>query len=188
MIPNQNWYAPSLTSNRESGLGDWTLKEIGDLLQVGISQRATVYGPMAEVVYNSLQYMTDEDTGAMAVYLKSLPKRDAEPPPPSSARLVQPAVMESGRAIYVKQCAMCHGPEGRGYPPQYPPLAGNPSITMATPASVVRRNASWSITPSWNHTPCAPTATAWSANSPANSERRNTSTTSIGTGTSASTA
>lgn len=138
MIPNQNWYAPSLTSNRESGLGDWTLKEIGDLLQVGISQRATVYGPMAEVVYNSLQYMTDEDTEAMAVYLKSLPKRDAEPPPPSSARLVQPAVMESGRAIYVKQCAMCHEPEGRGYPPQYPPLAGNPSITMATPVNPIR--------------------------------------------------
>ena len=22
MIPNQNWYAPSLTSNREAGLGD----------------------------------------------------------------------------------------------------------------------------------------------------------------------
>jgi mono/diheme cytochrome c family protein len=138
MIPNQNWYAPSLTSNREAGLDDWSLKEIGDLLQVGISPRATVYGPMAEVVYNSLQYMTDEDTAAMAVYLKALPKRDADPPPPSSARLVQPAVMESGRAIYVKQCAMCHEPEGRGYPPRYPPLAGNPSITMATPVNPIR--------------------------------------------------
>jgi hypothetical protein len=45
MIPNQNWYAPSLTSNREAGLGEWSLKDIGDLLQVGVSQRATVYGP-----------------------------------------------------------------------------------------------------------------------------------------------
>jgi mono/diheme cytochrome c family protein len=138
MIPNQNWYAPSLTSNREGGLGDWSIKEISDLLQVGISDRATVYGPMAEVTYNSLQYMTDEDIAAMAVYLKSLPKRDAEPPPPSSARLVQPAVMESGRSIYTRQCAMCHGPEGRGFPPHYPPLAGNPSITMATPVNPIR--------------------------------------------------
>ena len=55
----------------------------------------------------------------------------------------------------------------------------------ATPARVVRSNASWSITPSWNHTPLAPTATAWSANSPAASDLRNTSTTSIGNGTSA---
>jgi mono/diheme cytochrome c family protein len=138
MIPNQNWYAPSLTNNREGGLGDWSIKEISDLLQVGISDRATVYGPMAEVTYHSLQYMTDEDTAAMAVYLKSLPKRDAEPPPPSSARLVQPAVMESGRSIYTRQCAMCHGAEGRGFPPQFPPLAGNPSITMATPVNPIR--------------------------------------------------
>ena len=138
MIPNQNWYAPSLTSNREGGLGDWSLQDIADLLQVGISQRATVYGPMAEVTYNSLQYMTDEDTAAMAVYLKSLPKKDAEPPPTDSARLVQPAVMESGRQIYEKQCAMCHHSEGRGHPPHFPPLAGNPSITMATPVNPIR--------------------------------------------------
>ena len=38
----------------------------------GISHRGAVYGPMAEVVYNSLQYLTDADMRAMAVYLKSL--------------------------------------------------------------------------------------------------------------------
>ncbi len=48
MIPNQNWYAPSLTSNREAGLGNWEIKDIVDLLQVGMSQRGTVYGPMAK--------------------------------------------------------------------------------------------------------------------------------------------
>ena len=26
MIPNQNWYAPSLTSNREAGLGNWEIE------------------------------------------------------------------------------------------------------------------------------------------------------------------
>ena len=59
---------------------------------------------------------------------------------------------------------------------------------MGVPAATVRRNASSSMTPSWNHTPRAPTATAWSANSPAADERRNTSTTSTGNGTSASVA
>jgi len=138
MIPNQNWYAPSLTSNREAGLGDWSLQDIGSLLQVGISHRATVYGPMAEVVYNSLQYMNDEDTAAMAVYLKALPKRDADPLPPGSARLVQPGVMETGQRVYLKQCAACHHSEGKGYPPHYPPLAGNQSITMASPVNSIR--------------------------------------------------
>lgn len=138
MIPNQNWYAPSLTSNREAGLGEWEINEIADLLQVGVSHRGTVYGPMAEVVYNSLQYMSDADTKAMAIYLKGLPQKDGAPPPTSQARLVNPEVMEVGRKVYVAQCAMCHGAEGKGQPPSFPLLAGNRSITMATPVNPIR--------------------------------------------------
>jgi mono/diheme cytochrome c family protein len=138
MIPNQNWYAPSLTSNREAGLGEWSERDIADLLQVGVSNRSTVYGPMAEVVYNSLQYLSDEDVAAMAVYLKSLPKRDAEPPPTSQARLVSPEILETGRKVYFKWCAMCHFSEGKGQPPQFPPLAGNQSITMSSPVNSIR--------------------------------------------------
>ena len=138
MIPNQNWYAPSLTSNQEGGLGNWSVKDIADLLQVGVSQRATVYGPMAEVTYNSLQYLTDEDATAMAVYLKSLAPGDAPPSVSSAERLTQPAVLEMGRKVYLDQCVMCHGNEGKGNPPAYPPLAANPSITMATPVNPIR--------------------------------------------------
>ncbi|GAA4336578.1 cytochrome c [Pigmentiphaga soli] len=138
MIPNQNWYAPSLTSNHEAGLGNWTIREIADLLQIGVSHRGTVYGPMAEVVYNSLQYMSDDDIEAMAVYLKALPQRDSEPPPTSQARLVDPGTLELGRRIYGKQCAVCHDEEGKGHPPAYPPLAGNQSITMASPVNSIR--------------------------------------------------
>jgi mono/diheme cytochrome c family protein len=138
MIPNQNWYAPSLTSNREAGLGNWDVKDIADLLQVGVSHRGTTYGPMAEVVYNSLQYLTDDDVRAMAVYLKALPQRDSEAAPTSQARLVSPGVMEMGRKVYAAQCAMCHGDEGKGKPPAYPPLAGNQSITMSSPVNSIR--------------------------------------------------
>jgi len=138
MIPNQNWYAPSLTSNREAGLGDWPVQEIADLLQVGASHRATTYGPMAEVVYDSLQYVTDDDAQAMAVYLKALPKRESEAAPSLQARLVNPAVLELGHNTYDKQCAVCHGDEGKGQAPAYPPLAGNRSITMRTPVNSIR--------------------------------------------------
>ena len=138
MIPNQNWYAPSLTSNREAGLGNWDIQDIADLLQVGVSHRGTVYGPMAEVVYNSLQYLSDEDARAMAVYLKALPQRDAEAAPTSQARLVQPETMVLGTRIYTAQCAVCHGAEGKGQAPAYPPLAGNQSITMASPVNSIR--------------------------------------------------
>jgi mono/diheme cytochrome c family protein len=93
---------------------------------------------MAEVTYNSLQYLSDEDVEAMAVYLKALPQRDAEAPPTSQARLVAPHVMELGRRTYAQQCAMCHGDEGKGHPPGLPPLAGNQSITMASPVNSIR--------------------------------------------------
>src|SRR4029077_3244875 len=68
LIPMQNWYAPSLTQNKEAGLGDWTIEEITDYLRKGVSTRGAVYGPMAEVVYNSLQYLNDDDIRAKAVY------------------------------------------------------------------------------------------------------------------------
>jgi mono/diheme cytochrome c family protein len=35
LIPMQNWYAPSLTSNKEAGLGDWTIEEIYRLFAQG---------------------------------------------------------------------------------------------------------------------------------------------------------
>lgn len=78
LIPMQAWYAPSLTSNTEAGLGDWSIEDITNLLRTGVSRRGAVYGPMAEVVYDSLQYLSDDDIRAMAVYLKSLPPHGGE--------------------------------------------------------------------------------------------------------------
>lgn len=109
LIPMQNWYAPSLTSNKEAGLGDWSLKDISDLLKTGVSARGAVYGPMAEVVYNSLQYLSDADIRAMAVYLKSL----GQGSPPEVAissvpRSESSLLLSLGKTIYDNQCATCH--------------------------------------------------------------------------------
>jgi mono/diheme cytochrome c family protein len=138
LIPMQNWYAPSLTSNREAGLGEWSIKDITDLLRAGVSERGAVYGPMAEVTYNSLQYLSDDDVRAMAVYLKSLgqgspPEAGASLPPAESSLLVG-----LGKRVYDSQCASCHGEDGRGFPPAYPPLAGNQSIQMQSAVNPIR--------------------------------------------------
>jgi mono/diheme cytochrome c family protein len=139
LIPMQNWYAPSLTSNKEAGLGDWSIEEISDLLRTGVSSRGVVYGPMAEVVYNSLQYLNDDDTRAMAVYLKSLaqgtsPEKPAAPLPSAESSLL----LSFGKPIYDRECAGCHGAAGLGMPPHYPPLAGNPSIQMVSAVNAIR--------------------------------------------------
>lgn len=138
LIPMQDWYAPSLTSNKEAGLGDWSIEDISDLLQKGISHRGVVYGPMAEVVYNSLQYMTDADIKAMSVYLKSIAQDEAEPPsetlPSSEASLL----VSLGKTVYDGQCSSCHGLNGEGKPPHYPPLAANQSIQMESAVNPIR--------------------------------------------------
>jgi mono/diheme cytochrome c family protein len=75
-MPMQNWYAPSLAAHRDTGLGTWEPAQIAELLKTGVAPRGAVFGPMAEVVRDSLQHLTLEDLTAMAVYLKSLREED----------------------------------------------------------------------------------------------------------------
>lgn len=139
LIPLQNWYAPSLTSNREAGLGDWSIKDITDLLQTGVSNRGAVYGPMAEVVYDSLQYLTDDDARAMAVYLKSIADPASKAPPTSVLPSSESSLLISlGKTVYDAHCATCHGAQGEGRPPHWPPLANNQSIVMQSAVNPIR--------------------------------------------------
>src|SRR5262249_449344 len=67
------WFALNLSSNLSTGLGDWTVAEIAKYLKTGnFRTRTTALGPMAEVVKNSMSYMTDADLQAIGTYIKSL--------------------------------------------------------------------------------------------------------------------
>jgi mono/diheme cytochrome c family protein len=128
LIPMQQWYAPSLTSNKEAGLGQWSIEEIVALLRGGVSHRGAVYGPMSEVTFNSLQYLTDADVRAMAVYLKSLGQGSPIGAETSGISGSESSLLMSfGQTVYAAHCGSCHAADGRGMPPDYPPLAGNPS-------------------------------------------------------------
>jgi mono/diheme cytochrome c family protein len=140
LIPMQDWYAPSLTLNREAGLGNWQTTDIVALLQAGASVRGAVYGPMAEVVHNSLQYLTDADVQAMATYLKSLPANEgaAGSAAPAGSGQVTASVLTRGSSVYQARCASCHQADGQGQPPAYPPLAQNQSIEMESAVNPIR--------------------------------------------------
>ncbi|MBC7955819.1 MAG: cytochrome c [Cytophagales bacterium] len=135
LIPMQNWYAPSLSDPREAGVATWETQQVVALLKTGISAKASVLGPMAEVVGRSTQYLTNADLQAMASYLQALPSTHRE----SAAH--QPGngvVFERGAKLYAEQCADCHGKQGEGVASMYPALAGNRAVTMASTANVVR--------------------------------------------------
>ena len=155
MIPLQNWYAPSLTSNAEAGLGTWKREHIAMLLKTGISPRSTVFGPMAEVVGESLQHLSDKDADAMAEYLKALPQKEEPPLNPGSQQPTQESerVRELGAALYQKHCVNCHQASGAGIPPHYPPLAGNRAITSRSAINAIRIVANGGYPPSTGGNP-----------------------------------
>jgi mono/diheme cytochrome c family protein len=138
LIPIQNWYAPSLNDAREAGVADRTLPQIVALLHDGVadaSRGGSVTGPMVEVVTGSLQHLSADDLLAMATYLKALPPHDVKDPPKPTP--ISAAAMEQGGKLYEQHCVGCHGKQGEGAPPAYPPLAGNRSVTMASAANLV---------------------------------------------------
>lgn len=140
LIPLRDWYAPSLASSREAGLGQWDVEEIVSLLRTGVSRRGTVFGPMAQVVHDSLQHVSETDARAMAVYLKSLATVDA-PSDTGPVRVTEAqakASYEAGARLYDRHCKACHGSNGLGVPPMYPPLAGNQGIATESPVNPIR--------------------------------------------------
>jgi mono/diheme cytochrome c family protein len=137
LIPTIGWYAPSLTSDAEAGLGSWEVPHIVQLLKTGVSPRATVFGPMAEVVERSLQHLTEPDVTAMATYLKSLPATKAEDREELKGPRVDQVVAQ-GKKLYETHCVDCHGADGKGLMPAYPPLVGNRALTMDSSVNAVR--------------------------------------------------
>ncbi len=156
LIPLQNWYAPSLTSNKEAGLGDWSIDDIVDLLHAGVSNRGAVYGPMAEVVYDSFQYLSEDDVRAVAVYLKSLPGHSNEVDKSPKSQFVNEEanrLAPLGKKIYEAQCAICHAAEGQGKLPHFPPLANNQSIQMNSAVNPIRMVLNGGYAPGTNKNP-----------------------------------
>lgn len=135
VIPMQNWYAPSLASKGEAGVGDWELAHTERLLLSGVAPRGTVLGPMAEVVLQSTQYLTPEDARAIAVFMKALPQRTGEP---VAAPALSVRVAERGAKVYADRCAQCHGEKGEGVPNAYPALAGNRAVNLPVTANLVQ--------------------------------------------------
>ena len=141
MVPGQDWYAPALDAAHEAGVADWPAAHVTSLLKTGISPTATVTGPMADVVRDSLQYLNDADIAAMGVYLRTLPPATQQQSRAQTQTYDSPqarAFLAAGARVYERHCIDCHGADGRGQPPHYPPLAGNRALTMSSAVNPIR--------------------------------------------------
>lgn len=130
---DSHWYATALTADAD-GLGNWSADDIVQLLRTGMSRHGTAAGPMASIVSESTQHLSDPDLKAIAAYLKSLPPRERSP---SMAQPSEFAISNGGK-LYEQHCVLCHQASGEGTPPAWPPLAGNPSVLAQSPNNVVQ--------------------------------------------------
>jgi mono/diheme cytochrome c family protein len=135
LMADGTWYAPSLASPNEAGVQRWSREQVVRLLKDGVSAHASVSGPMAEVVFTSTQYLTDQDLNAMARYLASIPVSDE---PPAEPRPANAEMMAAGRKVYEQHCAACHGDRGQGVSEMHPALAGNRAVTLASHNNLVQ--------------------------------------------------
>lgn len=134
-IRAQNWYAPDLSTRQNGGLQGWAGKDIVDLLKTGQSSKGVAFGPMAEVVSKSTQYLNDDDLQAIATYLQSLPSRAVDAP---KQNIGNKALVDQGETIYAQQCNHCHRRDGNGVPGIYPPLNGSASVNDPRGMNTIR--------------------------------------------------
>ncbi|MBS0380931.1 MAG: c-type cytochrome [Proteobacteria bacterium] len=136
------WFAPNITPDANSGIGNWSQQDIVDYLRSGRAPgKAQAAGPMAEAIDYSLRHLTPADLRAMAVYLKTVPARhDAADTRPVDAwgsayadlaslrgkPLPKHADDMTGPQLYDAYCASCHQDQGQGsFDGGLPPLFHN---------------------------------------------------------------
>jgi mono/diheme cytochrome c family protein len=125
------WSAPNLTS-APFGLAKWSVEDLQKYLKLGSSRRAGIFGPMNEVIANSLRYLTNEDAAAMAAYIKSLPANGD-----GSQQNLSADERTAGQALYDKHCEECHLSTGRGGFHKAPAVAGSAIVQTHNAASLI---------------------------------------------------
>lgn len=130
----QGWFAPDLTNNAHTGLGQWTADDIVTYLRSGTNRYTAASGPMTEAIVNSTQHLTDADLKAIAAYFKALPPRTVSPPQPLAASNAQ---VTAGQRDFMVECSACHRSSGAGISNMIPDLRNNPAVNASNPDSLL---------------------------------------------------
>lgn len=130
----EGWYAPDIGNDPSSKLTYWNVGELAKFLKTGSTpDNANAFGPMQEVVHDSLQYLTDADLKDMAIYLKD----QATGATPLAASKSYLPGLAAGKLVYENNCTGCHQSNGKGINATVPSLAGNDAVQAAEPYNVI---------------------------------------------------
>ncbi len=138
----QGWKAYNITSDKNYGVGSWTDRQLSDYLREGHANgRGAAAGPMAEVVENSLQYLTQDDIAALVTYLRDVKPQQGErgselndrPPRALASTADTPGAEEMrdenlGQRLFEEACTGCHLWNGRGRQSEAAALLGTQAV------------------------------------------------------------
>jgi len=132
----EGWYAPDISNDRFSKLANWKTQDLAHYLQTGTTPgNVKTFGPMQEVVHDSLRHLSARDVFAIATYLKdqqdTVQAETADKPKLPLDRLA------AGRSAYQDNCSGCHQRNGKGISGAAPALAGNTAVTAAEPYNLI---------------------------------------------------
>ncbi|RQH05834.1 cytochrome c [Paraburkholderia dinghuensis] len=143
------WQAYNITPDPLSGIGGWSDAALRAYLVTGAADgHGSAAGPMAEVVQNSTQYLTDVDVRSITTYLRvQRPIRGGvtrardtwgQPVADDVTTLRGTSITSvNGAQLFVANCASCHNWTGAGVgasaPGAYPSLVHNSVVGAASP-------------------------------------------------------
>ena len=137
------WRAKSLRGEG-NGLGEWSENDIAQFLKTGRTDKIIAFGAMAEVVEHSTQYMSAEDLGSMAKYLKALPPVAGRPvqratqADTTTQALLDGSDVSRGALLYTENCTVCHRADGKGVARIFPALDDNSAVVANNAQSVIQ--------------------------------------------------
>ncbi len=129
----QSWYAPNISSSQD-GVGSWQPAVLLDYLASGGAVGVGApFGPMQEVVHDSLSRLPQSDVQDIVAYLQTGTQAQATPVP----ALAMAGGTDRGAAVYADNCARCHGADGGGVANNFPNIAGNQAVWSGPPNNVI---------------------------------------------------
>jgi mono/diheme cytochrome c family protein len=137
--PTDGWLAYNITSDPVHGIGGWSDADLQQYLSTGQALgHGPASGPMAEVVEDSLQYLTPADMHAVMVYLRAVPASARGPSAVATNGTPPDTGNPMGQELFQDACAGCHLSNGLGRQSPWAALRGSQSTADPDGTNIIQ--------------------------------------------------